>query len=788
MPMSDPERITAERMTPQVLRLWRALTPLQSVISFMSTGAHPDDEKSEMLATLAWRDGYDLSYACSTRGEGGQNDIGTETSEALGTLRTAEMERACDILNMRMYWHCESPTDSIFDFGFSRSGIETLAKWGQNRLLKRFVDIVRAERPDIMCPTFLDVPGQHGHHRAMTQAAFDVMSLAADPAYKNSELPPWQVKKLYLPAFTGAGQAYDDEVPPPPATLVVAASGLEQHSGWSFARIGQQSRAYHLTQAMGRWVAGGDEQDWPLHLAESHVEGPDSDLHSGLARTLADIDVPGISSCLKNAQTRIVAARAAFPDSPVILRHASAALALVQQAIRACPDEARHEVLHKLTRKETQLSRLIAVAADVEVVARLDQDHLHAGGSLQIDTELRRGTASDVTLSTVLPQYWSQDGDKLQTDPDVQLSDPYPSVYLPDSAHEPCILATITTHGVSSATRVAFETPPIVLPACCATLSPDKDILNLVNSNRSLDIDLTDLYPATARPTLVLPDNWLALRTDTGFRITAPADVAEGRFTLKLLLDVQPAQQLRKIDHPHISPRAIASPAEVQVQVVRATLPEVRVAYIGGGNDRVDHWLDRLGANVTTLSDAELLSDTALASFDTLVIGIFAMKFHEGLRSQMARLHDWCAQGGTLVTLYHRPWDNWNPEAVPPRFLEIGQPSLRWRVTDENSAVNILQPDNPLMTTPNQIGSEDWQGWHKERGLYFAKSWDPAYVPVLSMADPEEQPLHGALLVADIGKGRHVHTSLILHHQMEKLTPGAFRIMANLLAKRNGET
>ncbi|WP_114285384.1 PIG-L family deacetylase [Candidatus Halocynthiibacter alkanivorans] len=787
MPLTDLERITDERMTPQILQLWRALMPLQSVISFMSTGAHPDDEKSEMLAALSWRDGFDLSYACSTRGEGGQNDIGTETSEALGTLRTAEMERACDILNMRMYWHCESPADSIFDFGFSRSGVETLTKWGHARLLKRFVDIVRTERPDIMCPTFLDVPGQHGHHRAMTQAAFEVMSLAADPAYDDSTMPPWRVKKLYLPAFSGAGQAYDDEVPPPPATLVIAASGLEQYSGWSFARIGQQSRAFHLTQAMGRWVAAGEEQDWPLHLAKSHVAGPDTDLHSGLARTLADLKVPEISASLHNAQSRIVAARSAFPDSPVMLRHASAALAHVQKAIHDCPDDARDEVLHKLTRKETQLAGLIAVAAGIEVIARLDQDHVHAGDALQMSTELRRGTASDVKLSTVLPQGWSQNGDRLQTDLDVQLSDPYPAVYLPDSPREPCLLVTVNTHGVSSGRRVAFETPPIVLPLRCATLSPDKDVLNAASSNRSLDISLTDMFPVTARTALVLPDNWQAVRTDTGFRVTAPADVAEGRYSLTLLLDGLPAQQLRKIDHAHIAPRAIASPAEVQVQVVNATLPEVRVGYIGGGNDRVDHWLDRLGVNVSTLSDAELISDTKLASFDTLVIGIFAMKFRKGLQNQMARLHNWCAQGGTLITLYHRPWDNWDPETVPPRYLEIGQPSLRWRVTDENSAVNILQPDNPLMTTPNQIGSADWRGWHKERGLYFAKSWDPAYVPVLSMADPEEQPLHGALLVADIGKGRHVHTSLILHHQMEKLTPGAFRIMANLLARRNEE-
>jgi len=37
------------------------------------------------------------------------------------------------------------------------------------------------------------------------------------------------------------------------------------------------------------------------------------------------------------------------------------------------------------------------------------------------------------------------------------------------------------------------------------------------------------------------------------------------------------------------------------------------------------------------------------------------------------------------------------------------------------------------------------------------------------------------LLSGKFGKGRHTHTSLILHHQVEKMVPGAFRLLANLL-------
>lgn len=79
------------------------------------------------------------------------------------------------------------------------------------------------------------------------------------------------------------------------------------------------------------------------------------------------------------------------------------------------------------------------------------------------------------------------------------------------------------------------------------------------------------------------------------------------------------------------------------------------------------------------------------------------------------------------------------------------------------------------------ISERDWNDWHKERGLYFASAWDDAYQPLLSMHDDGEQPLYGSLVSGRIGKGRHTHTSLALHHQLDKLVPGAFRLMANLV-------
>lgn len=786
MATSDQSRLMDTRARPRLMELWWALRPLTSVVRFMQSGAHPDDEDSTMLAALAFRDGINLSYACSTRGEGGQNDIGTEAGADLGALRTREMERACDVLGMRMYWHSESPDDAITDFGFSKSGIETLGKWGHDRTLARFVEIIRTDRPDCLCPTFLDVPGQHGHHRAMTQAAHEVMEAAADPAFP-SNLPPWQVKKLYLPAWSGAGQAYDDDEPPPPATLTIDGSGRDPVSGWRWDQIGQMSRAYHRTQGMGRWVPPGSAKDWPLHLVLSHVDGPDDRVWSGLARTVGDLaDLGGaepVAEDLRLAQNAIDEAVAAFPDFGRVAAAAVAALSALRRVKSHCPVEVQDEILHRVEAKEAQLARVVRLALGVEACAVVRNPFLRPGQRVELAVEADPVDADALRVDFDLPAGWRVEDGMLALGDCVSPSDPYRSTYDPAAPAAPALLLEMETHGETVTARVPFDPEPVVLPARTADISPVSVVLNRTHGLAPFPLAIRDIHPAGSAARLGLPSGWTAEPQADGFRVDPPADAAAGLYHLPVQTGAGPVETVRRIEYPHVAPTARARSAEARVRVLDVDIPDVRVGYVGAGNDRVGHWLSAMGADVTDLTDFALGSDAELARFDTIVIGIFAMRFRPGLLGAVERLHRWTRAGGTLVTLYHRPWDNWDPDRVPPKRIEIGQPSLRWRVTDEGATVRHLT-EHPLLTTPNRIGPDDWAGWVKERGLYFAKSWDDAYTPLLEMADPDEAPHRGSLLVADIGSGRHVHTSLILHHQMEHLVPGAFRLMANLIARR----
>jgi LmbE family N-acetylglucosaminyl deacetylase len=785
MSLSDIERIERQVTTPRALTLWRTLQSLKCCVSFMNTGAHPDDETSAMLATLSYRDGIDVSYACANRGEGGQNNMGSDSVYDLGVIRTAEMERAADVLSLRLYWLNETVDDTIFDFGFSKSGVETLDKWGHERTLKRFVQIIRTERPDIICPTFLDIPGQHGHHRAMTQLAHEVIDAAADESFNKGLLSPWQVKKLYLPAWSGAGDAYDDDLPPPPATLIIDAKGEEAFSGWTYEQIGQQSRVFHKSQGMGRWVSPGQERDWPLHLARSTLDGIDDSLCAGLPTSLASLatyaGAPDILNLLVDADAAIELAVHAFPDLDKVRSLCSTALKLVRLARTNCPATAFAQIDHRLKRKEAQLSTAIRLSSKVTASLRLTHDTFRAGDTVPIDIEITHGTVESLEWKMNLPTGWSHKSAELHIAAQCPSESTYPVSYFPDEPAAPCLQVTVVTHSETSTTCLPLDTTALLLPAFSARVSPSSVVVNAGIGRTQFTVGVGEIYPEGANTSLTLPEGWCSEREHTGFRVTVPQSTKAGIYELNVLLDQQAASTVNLFDFPHIEQRMRIHKSVVRVCVLDVIVPQVRVGYVGGGNDQVAGKLTAMGFDVHVLSDQQLVDPNVLMQLDTLVIGLFAIRTRPVLQTIISNIHQWVRDGGNLLTLYHRPWDDWNENTIPLKRLKIGKPSLRWRVTDETAIVTHLLPEHPLLNSPNVINEADWLGWHKERGLYFASAWDEAYKAILSMSDPKESPHTGALLSAQIGAGRHTHTSLILHHQMEQLVPGAFRLMANLV-------
>jgi LmbE family N-acetylglucosaminyl deacetylase len=821
--MSDPRsRIARQAATSAVVDLWRALVPLRSVASFYQTGAHPDDESTRLLARLALKDGARVGYVCALRGEGGQNAIGPEVRNELGVVRTGEMEAAARVVDLDLHWLSFAYDDPVFDFGFSKTGEEAFAWWGEDRVVERLVRVIRTARPDVLCPTFLDVPGQHGHHRAMTRAAERAFEAAGDPAAFRDQiaggLAPWRPAKFYLPAWSGAGDSYDDEVPPPPATCTVEVGETDPVLGATYAQIAQWSRAFHASQGMGRWVDAAPE-GVPLHRLIAAPGRPATETHpfDGLLRTLADLaDGAGAAAgAIREAQAAADAARAAWPDGAAAARAAARGIDAVRRARAALTPAAADAFGHRLAIKERQFARAMAAGLLVRPVLTFAPSLVAAGGTTVATLEVTAGGAPvAVGADLALPAGWTVEAreaathgprtvvrftvrvpaDAAPTGPYRPRFDPLGGDRLPEGR------VTLTLDGTAAAVSVAAEEDPAVVPPVSLTADPDGAVLNLA-APRPLALSVAVRATTGSGSTAVVaqaPAGWTVAgdgrvtldrpgaTAAAGFTLSPGPGLAEGLHTVVLRTDgaLASAARVREIGHPHTGRRVATTPATVSVRALRAALPDgVRIGFVDGGSDRAWLWLRRLGLDVTLLS-AETLASGDLSAFDTIVTGIFAFGKRPDLAASAPRLGAFVEAGGTLVTQYHRPSDGWDPNATPPRRIRIGQPSLRWRVTDQSGPVTVLAPGHPLLTTPNRIGPDDWAGWVKERGLYFAAEWDAAYVPLLAMNDPGEAPLTGGLLAADIGRGRHVHTALVLHTQMEALVPGAFRLFANLVAPR----
>jgi LmbE family N-acetylglucosaminyl deacetylase len=241
------------------------------------------------------------------------------------------------------------------------------------------------------------------------------------------------------------------------------------------------------------------------------------------------------------------------------------------------------------------------------------------------------------------------------------------------------------------------------------------------------------------------------------------------------------------VDYPHIRPRAYTRPAEAIIRLAPLMLPKLtRVGYVRGAADQVPEALASIGVPVVLLS-AQALERGNLSSFDAIVVGPRAYETDSALVANNRRLLEYVRRGGLVIVQYQQHRFFSGRFAPYPMTVGGGQPQVSHdRVTDETAPIRIVAKDHSAVRAPNRLTSGDWKDWVQERGLYFARSWDRRFRPVLETHDAGEPPLQGGLLIATVGKGTYVYTGLSFFRQLPAGVPGAFRLFANLLALPHG--
>jgi LmbE family N-acetylglucosaminyl deacetylase len=368
--------------------------------------------------------------------------------------------------------------------------------------------------------------------------------------------------------------------------------------------------------------------------------------------------------------------------------------------------------------------------------------------------------------------------------------------------------------------------PVTVVPRIDVKLDPATFVWSLLTpGSHRFTVTLTHGARDTTAGTvaLVLPKGWPAVRPQPfrlvgedereafSFDVRAPRASGRSRATIRAVTRDTAGKEYDSgvftVSYPHIRPRSYVGPAAAEVHLAPVALPRLsRIGYVRGASDLVPEALERAGLAVTLL-DARALERDDLSRFPVLVIGPRAYETDSALVENNARVLAYVRGGGVLLVQYqqHRFFtDNFAPlpltvggpplhpdslggaavgtNGSPSDTLPAERPVSHDRVADETAPVTIIAPDHPVMRRPNQISERDWEGWVQERGLYFARSWDPGYSPILETHDEGESELQGGLLVATAGKGTYVYTGLSFFRQLPAGVPGALRLFANLLA------
>ena len=410
------------------IALGLALRKLNVSGTFLQTAAHPDDETNPLYAMFTHGMGLRSIDVQTTRGEGGQNEIGPELFHDIGVLRTSELQSAHRLDGAEQYF-----TRAI-DYGYSFDPQEVIEKWGRKEIVGDFVRLIRTFRPDVVLTMNMQLRGGDRAHEATTILTREAYAAAADPTKYPEQikegLRPWQPKKLYLSAgFGGPGGRGGPPTPPPPPTTppvklaTINTAVYDSLLCRTYSEIGTDARSSHKCQgtnglpqlpgATGGRGGGGrgyqltettipgqldrtetsllDGIDFSLAaLAQYAGPNPPADLKSGLA---------AISDAATQAQKAFADGNDAATAVPIETGLAAVRSLRARLNSLGLSDQAKYELDYRLRIKERDYEDAVLAAHGLTLDAVADDGLVIAGQPVKLTLLAvnRGGTEVNVT-------------------------------------------------------------------------------------------------------------------------------------------------------------------------------------------------------------------------------------------------------------------------------------------------------------------------------------------------------------------------------------------------------
>ncbi|GAC1531855.1 MAG: hypothetical protein NVS3B15_11610 [Sediminibacterium sp.] len=809
--------------------IYMQLKKLNVLGSVLYIAAHPDDENNGFLPYLAKEKLYRTGYLSLTRGDGGQNLIGSEQGIELGLIRSQELLAARRMDGAEQYF------SRAYEFGFSKSAGEALRIWDRNKVLSDVVWMIRQFQPDIIITRFPgDARAGHGHHAASSILANEAFAAAADPNQFQEQLKygvkAWQAKRILWNTYN-----FGSTNTTAPDQLKVDVGGYNPLLGKSYGEIGAEARSMHKSQGEGRPRRRGTSFEF---FKTTGGEAPVNDLMDGVITSWNRVEG---GAAIQSAIDHIISEyRFESPESSVD------SLVTLYKQIQRLPD---HGVWW--TKKLNEVQELILSCSGVFADATSDNEYAVLGEQVNINFFLNKRSRSAIRLERIelkptndysfdslfnaeLPVNQNISFTKTFTVPvKKRLTQPYWLIkpldgigmfqvtdqYLIGNAEDtPPYVANFVfrINGVrlfvSKPVQYKYTDPVkgeeyqplVVITPLVVSLSPDVALTNVKRNNvvavkPELDLQYKSNFAAAKVPVTIhlkqgdtvifARDTVIDFETGKVYNLSLPV---KNNFNINLdpfisaeiILTVNNAKQvythyLRAIKYDHIPDIHYFYKDQLHVLPDEVKVTGKKVGYINGAGDKVPEALVQLGYEVKLLSEQDL-TDGNLDQFDAIITGIRSYNIHEYLTTRNDVLNRYVQHGGNLIVQYLKSNQVGSSRTkVGPYPFAVNAGS---RVTEENATVHLLLPEHPVLNYPNKITEKDFENWVQERSTYQAEQADAHYEMPLGMHDTGEKESSGSLLTTKYGKGNFAYVSLVLFRELPAGIPGAYRLLANLIA------
>lgn len=800
--------------------IYRELKTLKQLPKVLYLAAHPDDENTGLLSWLINDQNVETGYLSLTRGDGGQNLLGTEQGAALGLIRTHELLEARKLDGAQQFF-----TRAI-DFGFSKNTTDTFKQWNADNITADVVWVIREFRPDVIICRFPPTAAAgHGQHAASAVVAEKAFKLAGDKNAFPDQLKyvnVWQPKRVLWNTFRFGGVNTTAE-----NQLKVTVGQYDAQLGMGYGELAGLSRSLHKSQGAGTQSVAGIRTEYFAHVAGEPAKAT---LFDGVVKTWS---AKGNTDIDQSLDKIISDFNFNEPDRSL------PALLILRKKVMALQDADLKKD------KIKSLDNIILSCAGFMGEAVTNQAEAVAGDHYNFRLNLISRASNPVVLENVKWLNQSESFNRklskdslitiqhdIQIPGDAALTEPYWLAKAPVNAATFSV-PNDTLVGLPEAEsplnvllslKIGSENFEVKLPLSFKKLDPVRgDVVEALRIVPALELKFTQpLYVVKENEDLHLGLNFkvnsnkqfnkgiLNLMyngerlgsTEVGslhgkdftFDYVIPkaklASLNSGRLQLDADYIADGVTYDKKqilIQYPHLPTLQYFAPATATVMKGDIQAKVKKVGYVEGAGDFIPDFLRIAGVQVDVLKDEDFYgnndgsgasgSQNKLSQYDAIVLGVRANNTEKKLGRWMPFLWSYVKDGGNLVMQY-----NTNQDTTVDQLGMYNFSIANKRVTEENADVKFLNPNHKLLNFPNKITGDDFKGWVQERGAYFPAQWDVAYEPLFEMHDTNEEPLQGSTLYAKYGKGNFIYTPLAFFRQLPAGNVGAARLFFNFLS------